>query len=65
MAMKKGSYLRDADIEAICSATTPYDFILDLLRYQVNKDQKHIKNIAIKVKLDEAKILQLCEYLLA
>ena len=65
MAMKKGSYLRDADIEQICSATTPYDFILDLLRYQVNKDQKYIKNIATKVKLEEAKILQLSEYLLA
>jgi ABC-type lipoprotein export system ATPase subunit len=65
MAMKKGSYLRDADIEQICSATTPHDFILDLLRYQASKDQKHIKNIAIKVKLGEDKILQLCEYLLA
>jgi ribosome recycling factor len=63
MGMKKGSYLRDADIEQICSATTPYDFILDLLRYQVNKDQKHIKNIAIKVKLDDmgSEVWLLCD----
>ena len=65
MAMKKGSYLRDAEIEQICSTTTPHDFILELLRYQASKDQKYIKNIATKVNLDEAKILQLCEYLLA
>jgi ABC-type lipoprotein export system ATPase subunit len=65
LAMKKGSYLRDTDIDQICSTTTPHDFILDLLRYQASKDQKYIKSIATKVKLDEAKILQLCEYLLA
>jgi hypothetical protein len=65
MAMKKGSYLRDTDIEQICSSISPYDFILDLLRYQATKDQKHIKNIANKVKLAEDKILQLCEYLLS
>ena len=65
MGMKKGSYLRDTDIEQICSAISPHDFILELLRYQATKDQKHIKNIANKVEVAEDKTLQLCEYLLS
>ena len=65
MAMKKGSYLRDSDIEQICDAIIPHDFILELLRYQATKDSKRIKIIADKVRLTEEKTLQLCEYLLS
>lgn len=63
--MKKGSYLREADIDQICNSIQPSTFILALLRYHAKRDPKQIDAIAETVKLEKEKILQLCEYLLA
>jgi len=68
--LKKGSYLRDSEIEEICNKITPREFIFDLLRYDLanigeNKDSsKYIDNIAQKTNITSDKIKSLVEYLL-
>lgn len=69
-SLKKGSYLRDLEIEQLCEKITPYDFIFDLLRYdRVRLDEasdagKYITTIAQKANLAEEKIKSLIDHIL-
>jgi DNA repair ATPase RecN len=63
--MKKGSYLRDVDIEAICKTVSPYEFIIELLRYQATKDLKILSKLNEKICLEFDKLQLLCDFLLS
>lgn len=69
-SLKKGSYLRDVEIEKLCENITPKEFILNLLRYDISRldessdSSKHINTIAEKVNISTDKIKSLVEYLL-
>lgn len=69
-SLKRGSYLRELEIEQLCDKIEPYEFILNLLRYDISrideaKDMsKHIKEIAQRTDLPEEKIKNLADHLL-
>lgn len=65
-ALKRGLYLRDAEIEKICSKIGPNDFILDLLRYEASdKDIKYIQDIAKKTNIEFDRLHSLCDFLIS
>ena len=64
IAMKKGTYLRDSDIEDICKNIDPYNFILCLLRYQATKKTDHLLPIQKKVGIEFEKLQLLSDFLL-
>jgi ABC-type multidrug transport system ATPase subunit len=70
VSLKKGSYLREPEIEQLCNRIQPDEFILNLLRYDVarldeTKDAiKHIKGIAQKSVLTDEKVKNLVDHLL-
>lgn len=64
-SLKRGSYLRDIEVEQLCEAITPHDFILELLRYHTYKDPKKIEGLATITGIAKDRIQSLCEFLLA
>ena len=64
-SLKKGSYLRDVEVDQICERITPHDFILELLRYHVSKDQKKLEELASKAGIEIDRMQSLSEFLLA
>jgi ABC-type lipoprotein export system ATPase subunit/histidinol phosphatase-like PHP family hydrolase len=68
--LKRGSYLREWDIEQLSNKVTPYEFILNLLRYDISRTDelgnanKHIKEIAQITNLAEEKVKNLADHLL-
>lgn len=64
-ALKKGSYLRDVEVDRLCEGISPREFILDLLRFQLVRDPKKIVELARKTRLEKDRLLSLCEFLLA
>jgi hypothetical protein len=64
-ALKKGSYLSDEDIEKICSGILPYDFILQILRYDsAERSQVQLNGVAKATGVDVKKIQKLADHLL-
>ena len=69
-SLKRGSYLRELEIEQLCDKVTPYEFILKLLLYDIGRSSeteyvgKYIKEIAQKTDLSEEKIKNLADHLL-
>lgn len=69
-SLKVGSYLRECDIEQLCNKVTPYEFILNLLRYdrsrtdELNDTNEYIKKIAQITDLPEEKVKNLVDHLL-
>lgn len=71
LEMKRGTYLRDAEIEQLCERTTPRDLIIEILRYDYEKvrgvengAKKRIESLAQATGIDEEHMLSLCEFLL-
>lgn len=64
-SLKKGSYLRDSEIEKLCDNIKPHDFILNLLRYQTNKDDSILSKIAEESSIEIDHIRSLSEFLLS
>ena len=64
LSFKKGSYLRDSDMDAIAQNISPNDFILGVLRYDVNKRREVLNDIARQTTLDIEKLTILAEFLL-
>ena len=69
-SLKKGSYLREPEIEQLCDRIQSDEFIQNLLRYDIarldeTKDAaKYIKVIAQKTNLTEEKVKNLVDHLL-
>ncbi len=70
VSLKRGSYLREPEIEQLCNKIQPDEFILNLLRYDIarldeTKDAiKHINGIVQKCDLSEEKVKNLVDHLL-
>jgi len=64
LSFKKGSYLRDSDIDALAQHISPNDFILGVLRYDANKRKEVLNDIARQTTLDIEKLTVLAEFLL-
>lgn len=63
--MKRGSRLRDNDIDIICEKIKPYNFILYILRYVASNNIKHIQSISDKTNIDINRVKVLCDFLLS
>ena len=66
LELKRGSYLKDAEIETICSNVKPRDFILALLRFAVTEGQqpKHLKDVAKEAQIELGRLSTLAKFLL-
>ncbi|HQK54252.1 MAG TPA: PHP domain-containing protein [Sedimentibacter sp.] len=64
-ALKRGSYLRDTEIDELCSKVTPYDFILTVLRYEVSHELDRLKPLSKKIGIEVQRLQALCEFLLS
>jgi predicted nucleic acid-binding Zn-ribbon protein len=70
VSLKRGSYLRELEIEQLCDKITPYDFILNLFRYDLSRTDegkdgsKYIRQIAQIINLPEEKVKNLADHLL-
>lgn len=64
--LKQGSYLRENEIESICSGVTPREFILALLRYASTEGRqpKPLKEVAGKAKLSDDRMRKLADFLI-
>ncbi len=71
LKLKRGSYLKDTEIEQIAENITSKDFIFNLLRFDELRTTdpqnayKFVRKVAQKVKLDDDKIKTLFEFLLS
>ncbi len=64
LQLKRGSYFKDAEIEAICTNIKPYEFIIELLRYDAKKDPALLANLSSKTTLEIDRLKNLCDFLL-
>jgi ABC-type Na+ transport system ATPase subunit NatA/ribosomal protein S8 len=70
ISLKRGSYLREGEIEQLCDKITPHEFILNLLRYDISRTEqvedtgKYTKEIAKLTDLPEEKVKNLADHLL-
>lgn len=67
--LKQGSYLRETEIEDICSGIKPQEFIISLLRYAAlekreGRQPKHLKDVAEKAKIPLQRMTTLAEFLI-
>lgn len=62
--MKRGSYLSDEEIQKICDAVSPKDFILYILRFDLTKNTHSLKPIVEKTGVAADKIQRLATHLL-
>ena len=62
--MKRGSYLSDEEIQKICDAVSPRDFILHILRFDLTKNTHSLKPIVEKTGVAADKIQRLATHLL-
>src|SRR5690606_23684942 len=51
LSLKRGSYLREDDIHAICDAINPRDFVIGLLRFQAMRTASHLEALAEAAKI--------------
>jgi len=62
--LKKGSYLRDADIEKICRSVTPREFVTKIISFAARRQPDKLKDLAAKVSLELDAVVTLANYLL-
>lgn len=65
LRLKKGSHLRDSDMDTIAQNISPNDFILGVLRYDTNKKRDVLNDIARQTTADIEKLTVLAEFLLS
>lgn len=63
-ALKRGSYLSDADIEKIAASVRPEEFVRRLLRYELTQKPTDLKPIATTTGIDLGAVKKLAEFLL-
>jgi hypothetical protein len=62
-AMKRGSYLKETEIDQICAQTDPHSFITDILNYVLKPEDQRIEAMAAKVGLETNRVRPLVEFL--
>jgi PHP family Zn ribbon phosphoesterase len=63
--MKRGTYLSDEEIQKVCNAITPKDFITQILRYDSSTNVLRLKPLADKTGGEAGKIQRLADHLLS
>ena len=63
LSLKKGSYLRDTEIEKICEKSDPGTFSRAIIRYGMHRENKHIAELATKVGIDLSRMATLAEFM--
>ncbi|MGB3220364.1 MAG: AAA family ATPase, partial [Anaerolineae bacterium] len=64
LSLKRGSYLRENEIEAICSHVNPRDFIMALLRYETTQESRHLEKTAKDAGIEISRMKTLADFLL-
>ena len=64
LALKRGSYLREDEIEAICSHIRPRDFVISLLRYHTSGKTSWLEDRAKEASIDINRMKTLADFLL-
>jgi ABC-type enterochelin transport system ATPase subunit len=65
LALKRGSYLREDEIDAICSSITPREFVLSLLRYEATRKASFLEEGAKRADIDLRRMKILADFLLS
>ena len=63
MSLKKGSYLRDSEIDKICSQADPEAFSRAVIRYGMYRENKYVADLATEVGIDIVRMVSLTEYM--
>jgi hypothetical protein len=63
MSLKRGSHLRDVEIEQICTKTGPAEFSRAVIRYGYLGDAKLLEEVAAKVGIEIGRMRTLVEFL--
>ena len=63
LTLKKGSYLRDTEIEKICEKSDPATFSRTIIRYGMHRENKYIADLATKVGIDLSRMATLAEFM--
>ena len=63
-SLKRGSYLRDSEIDDICNKATPFEFIQNLLRYQTSQSTEPITKVSEATGIDIGRAKTLFDFLL-
>ena len=64
LALKRGSYLREDEIDAICSHIKPRDFVLSLLHYHAYHKTSYLEDRAKEADIDLHRMKTLADFLL-
>lgn len=64
MALKRGSHLREAEIEQICQNVHPGAFVRAIIRHGVFRDPKALETLAKAVEIDADRMRALSEFLI-
>jgi len=64
--LKRGSYLKDVEIESLCEHVKPRDFIIALLRFAASgsKQSKHLKYVSDKAEIPLKRMTVLANFLI-
>ena len=62
-ALKRGSYLKDAEIELICAKADPGTFVKAVIRHGVFGKPKDLEDLASVVKINKERMVLLSEFL--
>lgn len=64
LELKRGSYLREDEIDAICAKIKPRDFVLSLLRYHATQRTSHLKERTEEAGISLDRMKTLADFLL-
>lgn len=62
-SLKKGSHVRDADIERIATKVGPGDFIQAIIKYSLSGNEAHLGDLANKTEIGTTRIQALADFL--
>jgi PHP family Zn ribbon phosphoesterase len=62
-SLKKGSYLRDAEIDSICTKADPGAFVKAVVRHQIFGKSKYLEELAATIGIEKDRMLTLAEFL--
>jgi ABC-type cobalamin/Fe3+-siderophores transport system ATPase subunit len=65
LSLKRGSYLRDDEIEKITSIVNPREFIISLLRYDATKEMKFLEKVSNDSGIEIKRMKILSDFLLS
>lgn len=62
-SLKRGSHLRDADIETICRSVDASTFIRDVIRYGISRNPARLTELCKKIGIEAGRLQTLADFL--